>query len=519
MMRILGSTLESAGEEASRRPLGAVGILLSLVIASLPFLVSLWLITVHLGADARAYAPQWSDEIYNWHQIATFRVAGFDGGYYTVNEEPSPLSFSRFYAHGPAYPVLLGTLGRIVGWEINSAPVVSAPLTGLALLFFIWVSRPDRTQLLLLGLAVLTFWPMHIYMATDMRLSLFDAVAIVFAALFYRTIKDPDTTSTRFLVGFALLIGLATLSKLTWSFLFIPLLLQIRGRTSLSVVQSLGLAAVLILCAFGIHNQLAAPYPNFASRLLETSRISLTQGFSLLLDHVWLSLSRFVDPSHHTLWLVLRLQIMITLAWACFLLAKNSLDDARGREGTVILASTGLLLIMTVLLYEVFGWRDFRLLAPVLLLSMLIFIAQRRYLVLGLLLAINVIATPSFLGAYTFLFSSTRYESVSSEIQAFADEIAPVIKFDANPDGWQNTILAELEIATDRIRRGVPAGIGIAWFKCPPRLGEIKSRYLLLDGRSRFALGQRPGLRYIKATTLGDLYVNQTGDEKEDTSP
>jgi len=519
MMRILGSALESPEEEMARRPFGAVGIVLSLVIASLPALVSLWLITVHLGTDPRAYAPQWSDEIYNWHQVATFRFAGFDGGYYTVNEEPSPLAFSRFYTHGPAYPAFFGTLGRFVGWELNSAPILGAALTGLALLFFIRVSRPGRTQLLLLGLTVLTFWPMHLYMATDMRLSFFNAMAIVFAALFYRTIKDPETASRRFLIGFALLIGLATLSKLTWSFLFIPLLLHTRQRTSLSVLKSLGLGAVLILCAFAIHNQLAAPYPNFASELLGAFSVSPVRGLSLLFDHAWLSLGNFVDPSHHTLWLMIRIQIVITLVWACALLAKRPRDGSNGREGSLILAGSGLLLIMTVLLYDVFGWRDFRLFAPVLLLSMLVFIAQRRYLVLGLLLAINVLVAPSFLGAYSGLFSSTRYDSATAEVQAFADEIAPVVQFEANADGWQNTILAPLGIAANRKMLGVPAGIGISWFEFPPRLGEIKSRYLLLDGRSRSALGRRPGLRYIKATALGDLYVNRTGEEKKDTRP
>ena len=212
---------------------------------------------------------------------------------------------------------------------------------------------------------------------------------------------------------------------------------------------------------------------------------------------------------------MIRIQIVITLVWACVLLAMGPRDGSNGREGSLILAGSGLLLIMTVLLYDVFGWRDFRLFAPVLLLSMLVFIAQRRYLVLGLLLAINVLVAPSFLGAYSGLFSSTRYDSATAEVQAFADEIAPVVKFEANADGWQNTILAPLGIAANRKMLGVPAGIGISWFEFPPRLAAIKSRYLLLDTRSRSALGRRPGLRYIKATALGDLYVNaKVGEAK-----
>jgi len=164
-------------------------------VAAIPALISLWLVAFHLGADPYDYAPQWSDEIYNWHQVATFRAAGFQGGYYTVEEEPAPFSFSHFYTHGPFYPALFGTLGRLTGWRLDSAPVMGVALTTLALFFFIFWTKMDRAQLLVLGLAVLTFWPMHLYMATDMRLSFFDVIAIVLAASFYRTITDPDGAS------------------------------------------------------------------------------------------------------------------------------------------------------------------------------------------------------------------------------------------------------------------------------------------------------------------------------------
>ncbi len=111
------------------------GLLLAAVVALIPALVvALW---IHLtpGAEFRNYTPRWSDEVYNWHPVATFRAVGFDGGYYTSNERPAAISFIHFYAHGRGHPILLGTLGRLLGWEYNSGPILNTVIVTLAILF------------------------------------------------------------------------------------------------------------------------------------------------------------------------------------------------------------------------------------------------------------------------------------------------------------------------------------------------------------------------------------------------
>ena len=495
---------------------GAAWFFLAFAVMMIPGLVSLWLVAGYLGSDPFAYAPQWSDEIFHWHQVATFRLAGFQGGYYTVNEQPAPFAMSHFYTHGPVYPMLFGTLGRLAGWGLTSAPIMGALLTSLALGIFVFLTRPDWKQLLLLGLVMLTFWPTHLYMATDMRLIFFVAIAIVLAGCFYRTITDPRGASPLFLTAFGLLLVAATVSKLTWSFLFFPYLLHIRQRLRLTVVQSCVVSGVLILLGFGAHSQLAAPYPNFASELLQAFRLSFVGGGVLLLEHAGTGFGDFFDRLQSPLWLMLRVQMLVTIVCAGFLIRGKADGQEDFREGLVLMANSGLIIVLAILLYDIFGWRDFRLFAPPLLLASLIFVARRRFVMVALLLAGNLLVGPAFFEAYGERFSHRRYSGGQAKVEAFANEISSVVQYDPAGEGWENTILLPKNSLFNPILAGIPPGIGISWFEASARLGRVKSRYLLLDSEGRLQLGRQPGLKYIKETALGGLYVNRdTGPGSE----
>ena len=473
--------------------------------------MSLLLVTAYLGASPGAYVPQWSDEVFNWHQVKTFERAGFSGGYYSVDEEPAVLG--RFYSHGPAYPLIFGSAARLFGWGLDSTPLMSVILTTLAVLGFILVARLDRSQVILLGLTLMTFWPMHLYMNTDMRVAFFGVIAIALAACFYRTIEDPDGVSPRFIVLFGVFLGLATLSKLTWAFLFIPYLLHIRGRIRLGKLGSLALAALLILAGFGAHSVLAAPFPNFTTEFIAAVKESYPEALALLVENVHSGVRDFFDLDHQPLWLVIRLQMLITIGWGIYLILRSSDEDPDYREGVLIASGSGLLLIATVVLYDVVGWRDYRLFAPALLMATLVLLVRRRFLVVKILLAGNLLVVPAFLGAYDDLFDDDRFAGDRERLEYFSSEIASTVKFDEQGSAWQNTILAPLTIAADPLMVAIPPGIGISWFQSPPKLDKIKSGYLLIDRPTRKKLGRRRSLAYVRTTLLGDLYINMDPGE------
>ena len=82
----------------------------------LPILFAMGMLYVAQGIFLWELLPGGADEVLYWHQAATFRSVGFDGGYYTNYEQTSPASFTTFYAWGPFVPAFYGGLWRIIGW-------------------------------------------------------------------------------------------------------------------------------------------------------------------------------------------------------------------------------------------------------------------------------------------------------------------------------------------------------------------------------------------------------------------
>jgi len=457
------------------------------------------------------FTPQWSDEIFYWHQAATFRVAGFKGGYYTINEQPAAIPFIHFYSHGPIYPMLFGTLGRIIGWKMNYAPLWNIFLFILAIAWFIKATKPNYLQLLLMGLVMLTFWPTQLFMVTNMRVVIFNSIAIVIAAFFYKIITDPLGTTRLYLIMFGLTIGLMTLFQISWALLFFPYLLLIRKRIQISIFRTIVYTIIILVISYYVYDQIIAPYPYFTSDLLAAMKVSLNKGLKVFHRHLVINIRSFIDPSHRVLWLMLRIQMLLAIIGSGYLLWKRREDEPTVQESIVVLTSCGLLLLETILLFDIFNWRDYRLFAPILLMSIVLFIARKRVFLVTLMLIGNLVLLPNFLRTYTELIRGAFPEDRTA-IEAFSKEIAPIIKYVANKDGWCNTLLAPLPIAKDRLMLGVPAGIGISWFTSPDQLFQIKSRYLLLDKSSYEVLKDHVGLEFKLTTTIGDLYVNKSSE-------
>ena len=508
MQPISGTGTRNSPDPSQPRPFTAASLVGMLLVLTIPVGICIGLVTLRLEADPFSYAPQWTDEVYNWHQIATYRTAGFEGGYYTVNEEPAPLSSSHFYNHGPVYPMFIGTLTGMLDWELYSVPLLNMLFTTLALVAFVLITRPDPAQTIMLGLTLLTFWPIHLFMASDMRFSFFSSFAIVLAAMFVKTILEPDRVSRFFIASLGITILLVTLSKVSWSFLFLPYLLHLHQRFHLSRLQSIAAGSVLLAISFGVYSRLAAPYPNFASDLIQLSSHSPLAGLYSLMAHIVFNVRNFIDVDHHPLWLMVRVQMLIAIAWSVRLLWKEKPGTSGFREGAVIAANSGLLVVFTILFYDVFGWRDYRLFAPVLLFATLILISRRRTTIVSMILLGNLLVVPQFFDGH-LVFSAGRFSADKDRLETFIADISPVIKFDSRKNAWQNTLLAPLGIATDPLMVGIPAGIGISWFEVPSRLEKVKSGYLLLDSQGYLALRNQVDLRFVKRTSIGNLYINR----------
>lgn len=83
----------------------------------LPSILAICLPVFFWGRSILEFVPNSSDEIIYWREIKTFSEYGFGGGQYSTDERPALFSASPFGSHGPAFAMLFGSLGRMVGWR------------------------------------------------------------------------------------------------------------------------------------------------------------------------------------------------------------------------------------------------------------------------------------------------------------------------------------------------------------------------------------------------------------------
>ena len=189
-------------------------------------------------ASLRDALPLINDEVAYWNQIATFEATGFSGGYITVDERPSRLTWSHFGPHGPAFPVAYGLAARVLGWNYSSGPVFGALAFIAAATLWLLLTRPP---LLVTALLFASFWPVVLALPTTMQEPLHFAIGCVLAPLLLRLLKDDDPRP-RTLIACALVLCLASLVRPVWALLAIPLGWHLGRRKGL-LHASAGLAA------------------------------------------------------------------------------------------------------------------------------------------------------------------------------------------------------------------------------------------------------------------------------------
>ncbi|MDH5647839.1 MAG: hypothetical protein OEZ01_17645, partial [Candidatus Heimdallarchaeota archaeon] len=122
----------------------------SILIILVPLLVMCGVVDLFYGRDILSFTPTVHDEIMNYQQTLTFMEAGFDGGYFTVNELTGNANFSHFYVWGPAFPILTGAIGNLFSnWPTYAPIIFNIAVVQIALFFFLIYVEPKLEHLLL----------------------------------------------------------------------------------------------------------------------------------------------------------------------------------------------------------------------------------------------------------------------------------------------------------------------------------------------------------------------------------
>ena len=501
------------------------------LILLVPSLSLTGLASVYLGQSLANFHPDTSDAIMYWHQIRTFAAVGFSGGYYTVGEEAAAASFTHFYAWGPWFIALYGLIGKAVGLSLWSPMLFDVAAVTLALLGAVLLIRPNSRQLVLVLLVLLTYWPLHPYLPRAMQEPFHYAVAIMLAGIFYRLLVHEEAVPHRLLAAALVMILGAGLVRPTCAVLLLPLVTIVvekrphsrttRGSRFRQVFRGwpLLMACAVVAGIFLLHLYVAAPFPNrwtFDVQLMLRSPVAVLE--SLVAVTTVQGMTYLWPDGEHPLWTLLRYQALGIVLWMTVLAfmhppGHDAEQGAPGRqpwhrtERLTHILNLGLIVLLVVMLFDVESWRDYRVVAPHLLLSLLLLAACGRARVVGVVVLGWLLLTSSFLAAYNDRVPP-QFRDEQARIDEFAAQTAGTLVYQAQGDPWCNTVLLSERSAFFPESLAIPAGIGLSFYFNNTSPRDLKSRYVMVDDESRDTLTGAFDLQFASTTAIGDLYRN-----------
>ena len=514
-------------------------ILLILGVALIPAAATVAFIYGYADARLTDFVPHYYplDDLFYWRQIDTFHAAGFNGGYFATDELAAPAEWSHFGAHGPLYPVIYGTIASLTGWEPYYPVLFNLGFLTLALLGAAWALRLDTRQLMFAGLLTATSWPVLFYVLSGMQESLHQSLALGFVVLFAVMIRcGPDLA---WWAKVLLLAGIVVLSliRMTWVFLALPfLLLSLRRVTPRVVIGALAGTMLLTLIVIGLTGgYLYSPYhANFmyelqtgvSDRLAEDGPLAaLETGIDLVGRNIGHNLDFFTDGV--TLEIGQRVQFVALIVafgvWAGWLYwrlrrapqADTETSDRRTDRALAWFSAYNLaaILLINLVLYLMAAWRDYRVLAPHMLLTAWLLLAFGRYRWVTLIIATNLLMIVAFKDQYA-AYGRVYLSHDRASIAAFEDATGDYLVYDPDaPSAWCNTLLINYRRSFQPALIGMDSGIGVSYFAVLSELElPIKSRYVLLRPRDYGVLGEAANLDLLTSTSLGDLYLNRDAD-------
>ena len=454
--------------------------LVSLMFIGTPFI--LLLIFFLTGENPFLSIPEWSDEIAYWSQIRNFADVGFSNGYQGIWPEISKIG--AFGNHGIGPILLYGLYSLIFGWELNSIVICNALWIVMAFTLVRVIIKPRITVMLSIMLMYLMYLPILKYHATSMTEIPNYAILVItftFLAAYQKSRKSYWVPIIIFVICFSVLYRQINIV------LFIPLAYV---YSEYKINKKFFLAAIIfggtVLLAYSLKSYTAAQYSmGYLSSL--SSLESLGEVIASLTKHSIQNIIAFIslksaDGLVQIAQRYLYAGITIWIAILAFMKRKNSESIAKKYdvEPTFIIAAFVAFTSWGIVIggYDVFDWRDYRSLAPVLWAVVFYCIITNKFekkhiasILTVLVLSCGVfIATDNFgdfvRPSQALTLSNASVEKVLKSVEYTEDAETP----------YENTLIYN-QFHTD-VAYLMPKGIGIPWYMMD--VSPMPAKYVLL---------------------------------------
>jgi hypothetical protein len=513
---------------AVRLVIPKVGLLtLKVFVALLPALIVVGILHFRYGTNIYEHVPIWNDEVGYWHQAATFAAVGFEGGYYALNENPAQAAWTRFDVHGPWYPMLYGTLGRLLGgWELYTGVLVNLILFSTSILIFILTVRPSGLQLLTLGLVLASMHPVLLYLPTSMSEGMQAAIAMLLAAIFWRLLRQRGQVKPWQMIGYGAFLWLVTVTRLSWGILLLPFFLLAFPFTVRGVLLALLMTVATAILAYSMVAWTTPGSSNHSvMRVLAGFSSSMQDGVNLLGSTLNHNLELYLSSDKSPLDRLLTLQIgglllLVALSGAvAFLLKSRSINKLvltsallSHQQALFHLYNMLGIVVASLMLYVIAVDSDYRVIGHHVLLSLALMLACRHFVTPAAFAASFLLSLATFFGSLdAFVIASGRYTARAGLEQITL--VRQAIAYDPGAESpWCNTVLMEVESYQNFVTL-LPPGLGITWVWKLEELESIRSRYVWLRGDRQFnaeRLSRRGlSLSFIDHVPDGQLYLNE----------
>jgi hypothetical protein len=414
-------------------------------------------------------APCWSDELSYWHEILSFSQKGLDFGYYTINEAlPKCLSFG---SHGFGSVSVYALFGKIFGWKTYSIVIANAFFMSLAFLFLNVILKPSSKSLLYIWVFSLTYTPLILFSSTSMTELLNYSVLIVYFSMLYVYFKRG---SKNLLVSLLLFCTIISFIRIIYVVLFLPLLFKrnTEFQFDLKFVVSIVLWIAFSALLFVLNNIFVSPYPDsFLNESLSSKGFS--EFVSNFVTHFVQNAWNLINPFSENTIQVLNRYFVIFVCLACLVKSRSIQTRFKKIEigYFIVFLILFLFLLINIAAYDVFDWRDYRVLAPVLFGSVLFLMLNGKRFIIYFSLAVNLLGIIFLLVSPHVLqsFNNGRYS------KSVENKLLNNIEYSAQSKSrYENTIVVQ-QFSADVVLN-VPAGIGIT---CSDTLSDkLNSKYI-----------------------------------------
>jgi hypothetical protein len=494
--------------------------ILSTLAAFLPILIVCAIIYLGLDASLSDYRPYsaWNDETAYWLQIRSISHVGFNVGYSVPNEFVAPAAFNRYALGTPFYIYIYGSIARLTGWSPQLPILINFVILALAIFLFAYFTKLDSLQIVFTGLTAIVTWPILMYLPMTTHEPLNQAIGFMIAAVFFVLLTDRERVQPLTRVSFVLFVYLATLIRLSWGLLLIPVVFySLNGKIFRRVFFAMLLGLGLYISATLITNYLVPPGIN---SIFLTLKDSLVHGPQILAKRIFDQFAQMFRYGTFNANIAIMFQIAIILGWNIIRLArmiKSKLSIASILESRTVfdIYNMGTLAFAGLTFYLQSGFH--RTFAPPILLVCLLQAAKKDYKFLATLLVLNIALFFAYMGPGTGA-SRVMKDDFGAE---FAESAALQATFEKwivydptaqNP--WCNTLLVPVSYY-DRRLTVTPPGLGISYFSDDPSIiqsGTIKtppkSKYLFFDKITYASLAADLNVKLLESSPLGDLYYN-----------